>query len=164
MCLFACCNQKMPCWGYSQRRQFIRLLKSRAWVFSRNTPLVQEPYYCLSVDCEIAVSNIRYSQEQAPAIVKSCLAIAYKLLLYSSGSSLPFVHIFVGLVVKHLLELPKLWIAAATITVILPCLVISICYFYLLKVTRVIGVRVIFCQGGGEPLAQKFSQDAQILH
>mgnify|MGYP006964572892 CR=1 FL=1 len=36
----------------------LRLLKSRAWVFSRNTPLVQEPYYCLSVDCEIAAPNI----------------------------------------------------------------------------------------------------------
>ena len=82
----------------------------------------------VSLDRFIAVTNIRHNE------ILTCNRVRTVII-----SIWIFSVIFASLrlVVTDPFELPKLWIAATTITVILPCLVISICYFYMVKAARV---------------------------
>ncbi|KAK2565173.1 Beta-1 adrenergic receptor [Acropora cervicornis] len=103
----------------------------------------------VSLDRYIAVTNIRHNE------ILTCNRVRTVII-----SIWIFSVIFASLrlVVTDPFELPKLWIAATTITVILPCLVISICYFYMVKAARVQIKRITkneaFSVNGDEAVAQ----------
>ena len=82
----------------------------------------------VSLDRYIAVTNIRH------CLILTCSRVR-TVIVFIWIFSVIFASL--RLVVTDPFELPKLWIAATTITVILPFLVISSCYFYILKAARV---------------------------
>jgi len=81
----------------------------------------------VSVDRYIAITNIRYNEIMTWNRVRNILI---PIWIFS------IVFACLRLVITDTFHLPKLWIAATAITVILPSILISVCYCYILKAAR----------------------------
>ncbi|XP_068711805.1 beta-1 adrenergic receptor-like [Montipora foliosa] len=82
----------------------------------------------VSLDRYISVTNIRYNEKVTWNRVRMVIASIWVF-------SITFASL--RLLIKDPFELPKLWIAATVITVVSPCLVISICYYFMFKAAQI---------------------------
>lgn len=81
----------------------------------------------VSVDRYIAVTNIRYSELMTWNRVR---IVVVSVWIFS------IVFACLRLVIVDPFQLPKLWIAASVLTVVLPALLISLCYYCIFKAAR----------------------------
>ena len=81
----------------------------------------------VSVDRYIAIANIRYNEIMTWNRVRNILI---PIWIFSIAFAC------LRLVITDPFHLPKLWIAATAITVILPSILISVCNYYILKAAR----------------------------
>lgn len=82
----------------------------------------------VSVDRYVAITNIRYIEILTRSRV---LGVLVSIWFFS------VVFACLRLIITDPLKLPLYWIAASTITVILPILIISLCYFHIFKAVRI---------------------------
>ena len=106
----------------------------------------------VSVDRYVAVTNIRYIEILTRSRVR---AVIVSIWFFS------VVFACLRLVITDPFKLPLYWIAASTITVMLPIVIISLCYFHIFKAVR-IQIRRIATLNPDETLVQLKNRKAAL--
>ena len=106
----------------------------------------------VSVDRYVAVTNIRYIEILTRSRVR---AVIVSIWFFS------VVFACLRLVITDPFKLPLYWIAASTITVMIPIVIISLCYFHIFKAVR-IQIRRIATLNPDETLVQLKNRKAAL--